>query len=159
MDVDFLRERNISKQMIEIVEDFVEKVTATTANHGNRRRFCVGSQISLFFSFSSLFIIFHFFIVSFFIIFLNFLHFFMQWNCCGTYSASPLPPPHPTTPSLRIGGYQSRIFNGAGRPREVRRIQVQLNQSKSVLCRFVHESQPHVGQLRKILGNEDDCGF
>ena len=26
----------------------------------------------------------------------------LQWNCCGTCSASPLPLPHPTTPSLRM---------------------------------------------------------
>ena len=26
----------------------------------------------------------------------------LQWNCCGTCLASPLPPPHPTTPSLRM---------------------------------------------------------
>ena len=25
-----------------------------------------------------------------------------QWNCCGTCSASPLPPPHPTNSSLRM---------------------------------------------------------
>ena len=41
---------------------------------------------------------------------------------------------------------------------------VQLNQAKSVLCRFVHESRLHVAtqlfveQLRKILGIKD-CGF
>ena len=60
------------------------------------------------------------------------------------------------------GGYQCWIFNGGERPREVRRIHglVQLNQAKSVICRFVHESQLHVatqlfvGQLQKILGNK-----
>ena len=64
-------------------------------------------------------------------------------------------------------GYQSRISNGAERSKEVRGIQVlvQLNQAENVICRFVHESQLYVatqlfvGQLGKILGNKDDCGF
>ena len=42
---------------------------------------------------------------------------------------------------------------------------VQLNQASNVLYRFVHESrlrvatQLLVGQLQKILGNKDDCGY
>ena len=49
----------------------------------------------------------------------------------------------------------------------MRRIQVlvQLNQAESVIYPFVHEGQLHVatqlfvGQLQKILGNKDDCGY
>ena len=40
--VDFLLERDTFRNKImEIVEDFDEKVTYTTANPGNRRGFCV----------------------------------------------------------------------------------------------------------------------
>ena len=40
--VDFPRERNTFRNKImEIVEDFDEKVRTTTVNPGNRRRFCV----------------------------------------------------------------------------------------------------------------------
>ena len=40
--VDFLRERDTFRNKImEIVEDFDEKVTTTTVNLGNRRGFCV----------------------------------------------------------------------------------------------------------------------
>ena len=47
---------------------------------------------------------------------------------------------------IENGGHQSWIFNGAERPREVRRIQVlvQLNQAEGVICQFVHECQLHV---------------
>ena len=90
----------------------------------------------------------------------------LPWNCCGACAASPLPPPHPTTHSLITADTRVEFFNGAERPWEVRgsQVLVQLNQAKSVLCRFVHESQLHVGtqlfvgQLQKILGNKD-CGL
>ena len=42
LDVDFLLERDTFRNKImEIVEDFAEKVTTTTANHGTRRGFCM----------------------------------------------------------------------------------------------------------------------
>ena len=68
---------------------------------------------------------------------------------------------------IENGGYQSWTFNGVERHREVRRIQVlvQLNEAENVIHPFVYESQLHVatqlfvGQLQKILGNKDDCGY
>ena len=64
--VDFLLERDTFRNKImEIVEDFDETVTATTANPGNRRGFCVRSPkpVKSFFLF---FFFFHFFIFVFF---------------------------------------------------------------------------------------------
>ena len=80
-----------------------------------------------------------------------------QWNCCGTCSASP----------LRMADTRVGLSVVPEDPREVRGIQalVQLNQVDSQLCRYVHECQLHVatqlsvGQLGKILGNKNDCGF
>ena len=61
-----------------IVEDFVEKVSTTTANRGNRRRFCVSIQISsFFFLFSTIFCnLSFFFLIHFFIFIFSLFHVF-----------------------------------------------------------------------------------
>ena len=89
----------------------------------------------------------------------------LQWNCCGTCSASPLPLPHPTTPSLRRADTRVEfpmVPKDHGKCKEFKCSY--FNQAENMLCRFVHESQLHVatqlfvGQLVMIQGKKD-CGL
>ena len=65
--VEFSRERDTFRnKIIEIVEDFDEKITTTMVNPGNRRGFCVRIEFFIFLYFFLFFVsFFHFFICSF----------------------------------------------------------------------------------------------
>ena len=91
----------------------------------------------------------------------------MQWKCCGSCSASPLPPPHPTTPPLRLAETTLGLSIVPQDPRKCEEFRCSCNsiKLKSVIYPFIHDSQLHVatqlfvGQLHNMLGNKDHCGY
>ena len=87
----------------------------------------------------------------------------LQWNCC----ASPLPPPHPTTPSLRMADTIVGFSMVPNDPGKCEAFRCSFNSIKPKACfadslMRVNSMSRHkmfVGQLQKIVGIKDDCVF